>query len=108
MKAILDTHTFLWWNMGDSQLSQLAREFITDGRNDLFLSAATAWEIAIKCAKGRLILPELPAQYVSDRMTAHPTGPTRPAGPGSRVRRDVNLGHLDEYVHRDLLFASRV
>ena len=71
MKAILDTHTFLWWNMGDSQLSQLAREFITDGRNDVFLSAASAWEIAIKCAKGRIILPELPAQYVSDRMTAH-------------------------------------
>jgi PIN domain nuclease of toxin-antitoxin system len=55
MRAILDTQTFLWWNMDDPQLSEAAREFIKDGKNEVFLSAASAWEIAIKCARGRLI-----------------------------------------------------
>ena len=71
MRAILDTLTFLWWNMDDQQLSKTAREFIRDGKNEVFLSAASAWEIAIKCARGRLILPEVPGQYVADRMATH-------------------------------------
>ena len=68
MKGLLDTHTFLWWNLGDPQLSQTAREFISDGNNEVYLSAASAWEIAIKCAKGRLTLPENPERYVGNRM----------------------------------------
>jgi PIN domain nuclease of toxin-antitoxin system len=71
MRAILDTHTFLWWNMDDPQLSHAAREFITDGGNELFLSAASAWEIALKCAKGRLKLPQAPDVYVADRLASN-------------------------------------
>ena len=71
MKAILDTQTFLWWNMGDSQLSEAAREFIADGSNEIFLSAASAWEIAIKAAWGKLVLPDEPAKYVADRLALH-------------------------------------
>lgn len=71
MKYLLDTHTFLWWNMDDTQLSPLAREIISDGDNEIFLSAATAWEIAIKTARGRLELPEDPTRYVSNRMKLH-------------------------------------
>ena len=70
MRAILDTHVFLWWNMGAPQLSAIAREFISNTANELFLSAACAWEIAIKCARGRLTLPELPETYVARRMAA--------------------------------------
>jgi PIN domain nuclease of toxin-antitoxin system len=71
MKALLDTHAFLWWNMDDPQLSKTARQFIGDGSNDIFLSAASAWEIAIKCASGRLVLPEIPERYVAHRMVLH-------------------------------------
>ena len=71
MKALLDTHTFLWWNLNDPQLSAAAYDFISDGNNEIFLSAASAWEIAIKCAKGRLILPEDPEPYVANRMILH-------------------------------------
>lgn len=71
MKAILDTHTFLWWNMGDQRLSQIARDFIADGANELFLSAASAWEIAIKTGRGRLTLPEPPNVYVAHRLVLH-------------------------------------
>ncbi len=68
MKALLDTHTFLWWNMDDPQLSKSAREFIADGANEIFFSAASAWEIALKAAKGRLSLPETPDKYIADRI----------------------------------------
>ena len=71
MKALLDTHTFLWWNLNDPQLSHRVRDFIGDGRNEIYFSAASAWEIAIKAAKGRLTLPEDPDQYVANRMIQH-------------------------------------
>jgi PIN domain nuclease of toxin-antitoxin system len=70
MRAILDTHAFLWWNMDDPQISLTARQFIADGSNEIFLSAASAWEIAIKCARGRLVLPADPPAYVADRMAS--------------------------------------
>jgi PIN domain nuclease of toxin-antitoxin system len=70
MRAMLDTHVFLWWNTDDPQLSSFARQFIADGTNEIFLSAASAWEIAIKYARGRLTLPEPPEMYVASRMTS--------------------------------------
>ena len=71
MKVLMDTHTFLWWNTDDPMLSVHARDIIADGQNDVFLSAASVWEIAIKTAKGRLILPEPPAQYIARRMNLY-------------------------------------
>jgi PIN domain nuclease of toxin-antitoxin system len=71
MKVLMDTHTFLWWNTDDPLLSIRAREIIADGRNEVFLSAASVWEIVIKAAKGRLILPEPPARYVASRMSLY-------------------------------------
>ncbi|MCA9940258.1 MAG: type II toxin-antitoxin system VapC family toxin [Anaerolineales bacterium] len=71
MKALLDTHTFLWWNMNAPQLSEGARGFISDADNEIFFSAASAWEIAIKFGKGRLTLPETPDIYIPRRLALH-------------------------------------
>jgi PIN domain nuclease of toxin-antitoxin system len=71
MKVLIDTHTFLWWNTEDPLLSVHAKEIIADGQNEIFLSAASVWEIVIKTAKGRLILPESPAKYISSRMSLY-------------------------------------
>ena len=68
MKVLIDTHTFLWWNTDDPLLSLHAKEIIANGQNEVYLSAASVWEIVIKTAKGRLVLPELPARYISSRM----------------------------------------
>lgn len=54
MRLLLDTHAFLWWRTGT--LSAPATAAIVDPRNDVFLSAASAWEIAIKRKAGRLRL----------------------------------------------------
>ena len=71
MRALLDTHTFLWWNIGDPQLSDRVREIIADGDNEIWFSAASAWEIALKAGKGRLLLPEQPREYVLRRLALH-------------------------------------
>ncbi|VAW43415.1 Death on curing protein, Doc toxin [hydrothermal vent metagenome] len=58
MNLLLDTHTFLWAIGNPSNLSQRAREAIVDGNNIVFVSTATAWEIAIKKEIGKLQIPE--------------------------------------------------
>jgi PIN domain nuclease of toxin-antitoxin system len=68
MKVLIDTHVFLWWNTDDPFLSLHAREIIANGQNEIFLSVASVWEIVIKAAKGKLILPEAPGQYIESRM----------------------------------------
>ena len=57
MNLLLDTHVFLWAIDNNPQLSQKAREAIIDGNNIVFVSAATAWEIAIKKSIGKLRIP---------------------------------------------------
>ncbi|MFY9657042.1 MAG: type II toxin-antitoxin system VapC family toxin [Methylocystis sp.] len=54
MRLLLDTHAFLWWLAGDEQLSPSARRAIADQDNDVFVSAASAWEIATKYRIGKL------------------------------------------------------
>lgn len=57
MNLLLDTHVLIWVFSQDPRLSQAATELIRDGRNLVFVSAATAWEIAIKKALGKLRVP---------------------------------------------------
>ncbi len=54
MKLILDTHTFLWRAVGSSRLSVRASAAIDDRSNEVFVSAASAWEVATKHRLGKL------------------------------------------------------
>lgn len=54
MNLLLDTHAFLWWVAGDTALSRPARAAIGDGGNTVYVSAASAWEIATKFRIGKL------------------------------------------------------
>lgn len=69
MRALLDTHAFLWWVTHDSRLSPTAKSIITDSSNLLFLSAASVWEIFIKVRLGKLTLPEPLETYIPSRLT---------------------------------------
>lgn len=53
MTLLLDTHTFVWWLAGDTKLSKRARAAIQTAE-DVFVSAASAWEIATKHRLGKL------------------------------------------------------
>lgn len=54
MKLLLDTHVLLWWLEGDSRLAASDRELIADSENDIFVSVASAYEVAIKRTRGRI------------------------------------------------------
>lgn len=58
MNLLLDTHAFLWAIDNHPNLSPKAREAIIDGNNIVFVSAASAWEITLKKAIGKLKLPK--------------------------------------------------
>jgi PIN domain nuclease of toxin-antitoxin system len=69
VKALLDTHTFLWAITGNPQLSTRAREIFAAGRNELFLSAASVWEILTKVQVGKLPLPRPVGAYLKQQLT---------------------------------------
>jgi len=71
MRLLLDTCTFLWIAADAKALSLRARELFRSPDNEVFLSAGSAWEIAIKHALGRLPLPEAPERFVPLMREAH-------------------------------------
>ena len=95
MRALLDTHAFLWWVTDDDRLSTSAREIIADGNNEIYFSAASGWEIAIKARLGRLAVPDDFTRFMIDQIERN----------GFRTLA-VELGHalrvhaLDDH-HRD-------
>lgn len=70
MRILLDTQCWLWMSLAPERFSPRARAIVEDAENVLYLSAASAWEIAIKYALRKLRLPEAPGEYVPSRMNA--------------------------------------
>ena len=68
MRILLDTQCWLWMQASPERFSASAVRRIEDPDNDLFLSAASSWEIAIKMGLGKLSLPMPPSDYVPDRL----------------------------------------
>lgn len=64
MKLLLDTHIFLWFISGSTQLSTTFRDNIQDSDNDVYLSVVSLWECIIKYQLGKLPLPESPEVYL--------------------------------------------
>jgi PIN domain nuclease of toxin-antitoxin system len=69
LRLLLDTHVFLWWaSTRGARLSDRVRGLLVDGDNDVALSIASAWEMAIKVGSGRLSLPERVEDYIPARL----------------------------------------
>jgi PIN domain nuclease of toxin-antitoxin system len=54
VRLLLDTHALLWWLAGDERLSEAARAAIADAANEVYVSAASAWEVTTKHRRGKL------------------------------------------------------
>ncbi len=67
MKALLDTHTFLWAIAEEKRLSRRVQQIYT-GPNDLWLSVASMWEILIKVQAGKLPLPVPSGPYLVKKL----------------------------------------
>ena len=68
MRWLLDTQCWLWMTTAPERFDAGVRRRLQDGRSTLYLSAASAWEIAIKYRLGKLALPEPPGRYVPSRL----------------------------------------
>jgi PIN domain nuclease of toxin-antitoxin system len=64
MKLLVDTCTFLWIVGGGRELPPRIRDLYLSADNEVYLSAVSAWEIAVKHANGRMPLPEPPERLV--------------------------------------------
>lgn len=64
MRLLLDTQVWLWMVATPERLAPSARALVTAADNELLFSAASAWEIAIKHALGKLTTPEPPDVFV--------------------------------------------
>lgn len=92
MRILLDTHVLLWWLSDDRKLAKNARDIIANSDNDVLVSSASAWEISIKAALGRLEieLDDLESAMVRNGFRPLPIG----------VRHALTAGRLPN-VHRD-------
>ncbi|MCP4408977.1 MAG: type II toxin-antitoxin system VapC family toxin [Gammaproteobacteria bacterium] len=70
-RYLIDTHCWLWWNAEPDRLHPKAYDAIADGNNTILLSVASAWEISIKYALGKLKLPDAPESYVPKRLESN-------------------------------------
>jgi PIN domain nuclease of toxin-antitoxin system len=77
VRVLLDTHALLWFLLNDARLSGSAHTLITDPANDVFVSPASYWEIAIKISLGKYTLEEdfaefMESQFVENDLTVLP------------------------------------
>jgi PIN domain nuclease of toxin-antitoxin system len=68
MKILIDTQIFLWLFGFARRISPNVEQLLKDSNNEIYFSAASAWEIAIKYSNGKLQLPDHPEIYIPDRM----------------------------------------
>ena len=68
MRILLDTQCFLWMSLAPERFTARTRRLVEAQETLLYLSAASAWEIAIKHALGKLRLPQPPSSYVPARV----------------------------------------
>ena len=71
MRLLLDTCTFLWIAGDAKDLSSRARALFQSPEHEVYLSAASAWEIGVKHALGRLPLPQPPGRFVPEMRELH-------------------------------------
>lgn len=65
MKLLLDTHAVLWWLASPEELAPLARKAIETPAHEVFVSAASLWEMSIKQELGKLVLPGHPVPVLA-------------------------------------------
>jgi len=70
LNLLLDSHIVLWWLSDDPRLSRKARRLI-EGADQVFVSAATTWELAVKASLGKLRMPEGFVEVVEEEGFTH-------------------------------------
>lgn len=69
MRLLVDTHCWLWFLLSPEKLNPASQEALSGSDHSIYFSAASAWEIVIKAALGKLELPLPASQYIPDRLS---------------------------------------
>lgn len=64
MRLLVDTHALIWYSVADPKLSATAQLLIADTANEVLISPASYWEIAIKVSLGKLVLHATYEQFI--------------------------------------------
>jgi len=70
MKLLIDTHCWLWWLSAPDKINRRAQRLVANRDHEVFLSAASCWEMAIKVALGKLRIEEPLHLFVPSRLAA--------------------------------------
>jgi PIN domain nuclease of toxin-antitoxin system len=89
MKILLDTHIFLWALLSPDNLNEETIDLLESAEAEMYLSAASSWEITTRHARGDLVLPAAPGSFVMSNMSA--------AG-----IRELPIGVRDPFLAADL------
>jgi PIN domain nuclease of toxin-antitoxin system len=104
MKYLLDTGVWLWTLFEPDRLSSKARDVIAGTGQEVFLSAASAWEIAIKSSSGKLRLPEPAVTFVPRRMAEQGVRPLEVSHQHALAVSQLHPHHRDPF---DRLLAAQ-
>ena len=97
MKYLLDTHAFLWFVSDDKRLSSKAKSIIQDSSNEIYFSAASAWEMSIKAKLGRLKFGRNLESFIIEQLTANSFGPLAITIPHSLYTEKLPQIHKDPF-----------
>lgn len=97
MKYLVDTSVWLWSVGTVDRINKQGRDLLADGKQELYLSAASAWEIGIKAALGKLLLPESPLRYVPRRLTQQGIDPLPVLQQHALAVYELPMHHTDPF-----------
>lgn len=106
MKYLLDTSVFLWSLGADQKLNAKAVEILSSTASELYLSAASSWEIAIKFALGSLKLQDPPSQFIPRGMQVLALNPMEITHSHALAAGELPRYHRDPF-DRVLIAQSR-
>ena len=106
MKYLLDTMVWLWSVGPVEKIGAAGRQVFEDGTSEIYLSAVSSWEIAIKARLGKYKLPETPGRYVSKKLDQQGIRPLPVTLDHSLKVFSLPLYHHDPFDH--LLIAQAI
>lgn len=97
LKLLLDTHALIWWLAGDEALSPRARGAIADEANEVWISAASAMEVATKFRIGKLVGAELLARDFEKIIASQGFSELSISVHHARLAGEMSIEHKDPF-----------
>ncbi len=95
MKLLLDTHIWLWYALGDAQLSDNLKVLIPQADTELWVSPISMWEVMILAEKGKITLSDEPAEWIQQSLDTLQVLEAPLTGEIAILSRQINLPHKD-------------